>query len=130
SRSMGLVVDEYGNTVGLLTLHDLLEALVGEIGTDGAKKQDLSAVKREDGSWLLDGMLPVDEFVHVLELREEPEDSRDYATLGGFVMSRMERIPGPSDHFEWSDYRFEVLDMDGHRVDKVLVVSLSKPSTT
>lgn len=124
SRSMGLVVDEYGNTVGLLTLHDLLEALVGEIGTDGAKKQDLSAVKREDGSWLLDGMLPVDEFVHVLELREEPDDSRDYATLGGFVMSRMERIPGPGDHFDWSEFRFEVLDMDGHRVDKVLVTRL------
>lgn len=124
SRSMGLVIDEYGNTVGLLTLHDLLEALVGEIGTDGAKTQDSSAVQREDGSWLLDGMLPVDEFLHVLEIRDAPEDGRDYSTLGGFVMARMEHLPKAGDRFDWSDYRFEVLDMDGHRVDKVLVMKV------
>jgi putative hemolysin len=124
SRSLGLVVDEYGNTVGLITLHDLLEALVGEIGTDGAQKQDLSVVKRDDGSWLLDGMLPVDEFVHVLDLRDLPQDSRDYATLGGFVMARLGRIPSSGDHFTWSEFRFEVMDMDGHRVDKVLVSAL------
>lgn len=124
SRSLGLVVDEYGNTVGLITLHDLLEALVGEIGTDGAQKQDLSVVKRDDGSWLLDGMLPVDEFVHVLDLRDLPQDSRDYATLGGFVMAHLGRIPSSGDHFTWSEFRFEVMDMDGHRVDKVLVSAL------
>lgn len=121
SRSIGLVVDEYGNVVGLITLHDLLEALVGEIGTEGEPADDHSVVRRDDGTWLLDGMLPVDEFLHVLGIREAPEDSRDYSTLGGFVMSQMEQIPRPGDAFAWSGCRFEVLDMDGHRVDKVLV---------
>jgi putative hemolysin len=130
SRSMGLVIDEYGNTVGLLTLHDLLEALVGEIGTDGAKTQDSSAVQREDGSWLLDGMLPVDEFLHILEIRDAPEDERDYSTLGGFVMARIEHLPKAGDRFEWSDYRFEVLDMDGYRVDKVLAMKGSNSNDT
>jgi putative hemolysin len=120
SRSIGLVIDEYGNSVGLLTLHDLLEALVGELGTESSDG-DISAVQREDGSWLLDGMLPVDEFLHVLEIREAPEDARDYATLGGFVMARMEKIPTAGDRFTWSGHQFEVIDMDGHRVDKILV---------
>lgn len=121
SRTRGLVVDEYGNIVGMITLHDLLEALVGELRTEDTTAEDISAIQREDGSWLLDGMLPVDEFLHVLGIRDEPEDSRDYATLGGFVMARMDKIPTAGDIFEWSGNRFEVLDMDGHRVDKVLV---------
>ncbi|MGC4048113.1 MAG: hemolysin family protein [Armatimonas sp.] len=129
SRTRGLVVDEYGNIVGLITLHDLLEALVGELGTEETIESDPSAVQREDGSWLLDGMLPVDEFLHVLGIREAPEDARDYATLGGFVMARIDKIPTAGDTFEWSGTRFEVLDMDGHRVDKVLVSQLVEAST-
>lgn len=117
-----LVIDEYGGIQGLITLNDILEALVGDIPS----LQELSEpmlVRREDGSWLIDGALPVEEFKKVFQIAELPaEEMGEYQTLGGFVMMYMERIPSPTDHFEWGGLRFEVMDMDGHRVDKVLVM--------
>lgn len=127
-RHLALVVDEYGNVVGLVTLHDVLEGIVGEVpGVTGALGPDLSAVRREDGSWLLDGMLPVSEMVHLLDLKAAPEDADDYNTLGGFVMARLGHIPAVGERFAWGDLRFEVMDMDGHRVDKVLVTPAPAP---
>jgi putative hemolysin len=126
-RHLALVVDEYGNVVGLVTLHDVLEGIVGEVpGAAGALGPDLSAVRREDGSWLLDGMLPVSEMIHLLDLKAAPEDAEDYNTLGGFVMARLGHIPAVGERFAWADLRFEVMDMDGHRVDKVLVTPAQK----
>jgi len=117
-----LVVDEYGNVVGLITLHDVLEGIVGEVPSDAdIQGQDLSALQRDDGSWLLDGMLAVDEMRHLLGIRAVPEDAEQYNTLGGFVMARLGHIPSTGERFEWEKVRFEVLDMDGHRVDRVLV---------
>jgi len=119
------VVDEYGVVQGLLTPHDLLEAITGELQPGG--EAEAWATRREDGSWLLDGMIAVDEMRHLLGIKAEPTDDNQYNTLGGFVMARLGRIPSTGDRFEWEGAAFEVLDMDGHRVDRVLVTP-SSPS--
>lgn len=118
---MAIVVDEYGALQGVVSLNDILEAIVGDIPMPG-EPVDLEAVQREDGSWLLDGLLPVDELKDVLHIHKLPgEDKGYFHTLGGFVMMQIGRIPVTADRFEWQGLRFEVVDMDGHRVDKVLV---------
>jgi len=124
---VALIVDEYGTIDGMVTLTDVLEAIVGDIPAldiDGEPE----AVQREDGSWLLDGLMSTDELQMLLDLDELPNDSDEYDTLGGFLMAQLERVPAAGDTFEWHDFRFEVMDMDGHRVDKVLVVPM-KPAT-
>ncbi len=84
-------------------------------------------VQRDDGSWLVDGMLSVEEFKEALQIDEFPDDeSRTYQSMGGFMMTHLEKIPVSGDNFEWGEYRFEVVDMDGHRVDKLLVTPLNK----
>ena len=119
---IALVLDEYGSMQGLITLNDILEAIVGDIPSSDMPDEPM-IVKREDGSWLIDGMLPVEAFKKNFQLAELPnEETGEYQTLGGFVMMHMERIPKPTEHFEWDGLRFEVIDMDGHRVDKVLVM--------
>ena len=119
---VALVVDEYGVIQGLVTLNDVLVEIVGDVPSAG-ELEDPQAVQREDGSWLLDGMLPVDEFVELFDIDELRGDHQgSYQTLGGFVMTHLGRIPAAADHFEWEGMRFEVMDMDGNRVDKVLVV--------
>ena len=118
---IALVVDEYGGIEGLLTHHDILEAIAGDIPFDG-KPTDAKAHQRHDGSWLLDGMLSVDEFKDLFKLESLPGEKRDaYQTLGGFVFTRLGRIPSVADAFEWNGLRIEVVDMDGKRIDKVLV---------
>jgi putative hemolysin len=118
---LALVVDEYGAIQGLVTLNDILETLIGEIHPLGVPAEP-DAVRREDGSWLLDGMMPLDELKDLFGLTKFPqEEEGGYQTLGGLVMSRLGRIPKTADHFHWEGYRFEVVDMDGKRVDKVLV---------
>jgi putative hemolysin len=121
-EAMALIVDEYGDFDGIVTLHDILQALVGDIAEPG-EAEDQSAVRRDDGSWLIDGLLPIDDLKDTLGIRHLPEeDSGDFHTLGGFLMARMKRVPKVADHIEVDGWRFEVMDMDGHRVDKVLVV--------
>jgi putative hemolysin len=119
---VALVVDEYGILQGMVTLDDILEAIVGDI-PDPGEVIDLEIVEREDGSWLLDGMVPLDEFIEMFQIKT-PLDRRECncQTLGGFVMMVLGRIPSAGDCFEWDKLRFEVVDMDGLRVDKVLVV--------
>jgi putative hemolysin len=119
---IALVLNEYGSVQGLITLNDILEAIVGDIPSSDMPNEPM-IVKREDGSWLVDGMLPVEDFKKHFQLAALPsEEAGEYQTLGGFVMMHMERIPKPTEHFEWDGLRFEVMDMDGHRVDKVLVM--------
>lgn len=118
---LALVVDEYGGLQGLVTLNDLLESLVGEISSQD-KPGESQAILREDGSWLVDGMMPVDEFKETFRLeRLGEEESGHFQTLGGFVMMQMGRVPKVAEYFEWEGLRFEVVDMDGKRVDKVLI---------
>jgi putative hemolysin len=119
---IALVTDEYGSIQGVVTIHDIMEAIVGGIPS-AERPPEGPAVRREDGSWLLDGMLPVDEFHDLLHVAGNlPGEERGYyQTLGGFVMMYLERTPEAGDRFTWNGLGFEVLDMDGHRVDKVLV---------
>jgi putative hemolysin len=116
-REMVLVVDEFGVVQGLLTLADILEEIVG------AFEGEPQATQRQDGSWLLDGMLPNDELKELFNLRRLPEEE-EYETLGGFVMLQLGRIPQAADIFEWNGLRFEVMDMHGKRVDKILVSTI------
>jgi putative hemolysin len=119
---IALVVDEYGVIQGLVTLNDIMSEIVGDVASND-DEENPQAVQREDGSWLLDGMLPVDEFLELFEMEElQFEERGSYQTLGGFVITHLGRIPAAADHFQWQGMRFEVMDMDGNRVDKVLVV--------
>ena len=117
------VVDEYGEVQGMITVRDVLEAITGEFTTpsDG----DSWAVQREDGSWLFDGLIPVPELKDRLDLKELPEEDRGrYNTLAGMVMLLLGRLPRTTDSVEWGGWRFEVVDLDGKRVDKVLASRL------
>lgn len=126
SSHMALVVDEYGGLQGLVTLHDILAAVVGDVPTAGEMVEP-RAVQRDDGSWLLDGSLPVDELQDRLNIGQLPSvEGGTYQTLGGFIMAQLGRVPTISEHFVWNRWRFEVIDMDGHRVDKVLVTPVQQ----
>ncbi|MGM3308170.1 hemolysin family protein [Anabaena sp. WFMT] len=119
---MALVVDEYGVIQGLVTLNDIMSEIVGDVPAEPGQEEP-QAVQREDGSWLVDGMLGIEEFLDLFGLEELGTEERgNYQTLGGFVITHLGRIPAAADHFEWDGMRFEVMDMDGNRVDKVLVV--------
>ena len=119
-----IVVDEYGDVQGMVTLHDVLEAITGEFHT--SNREDSWAVQREDGSWLLDGMLAIPELKDILELRTVVEEERGrYHTLAGMLMQLLGRVPAETDHVEWEKWRFEIVDMDGQRIDKVLATALA-----
>jgi putative hemolysin len=119
---IALVVDEYGVIQGLVTLNDIMSEIVGDVPAQPGQEEP-QAVRREDGSWLVDGMLPVEEFFELFDVEElETEARGNYQTLGGLVITNLGRIPTAADHFEWQGMRIEVMDMDGNRVDKVLVV--------
>ncbi len=123
---MALVVDEYGAFEGVLTLHDILQTLVGDIVVPG-EAGPAAVVLREDGSWLVDGMLPIDEVRDLTGLVAIPgAESGDFHTLGGFVMARVNRIPAVGDRVEVDGYGFEVVTMDGRRVDRVLITPPKK----
>lgn len=116
---MVFVVDEYGEVQGVITLRDVLEAITGEFVTE--KQDDSWAVRREDGSWLIDGLIPVPELKDRLELKELPDEDRGrYNTLAGMIMLLLGRLPDTADSVEWRGWKFEVVDLDGKRVDKVL----------
>ncbi len=119
---MLIVVDEFGSVQGLLTISDILEEIVGEI-EDGEPQ----ATQRQDGSWLLDGMIEIEDFKEIFNIRYMPDED-EYETLGGFLMTQLGRVPMTADRVEWNGLHFEIMDMDGNRVDKVLVVSQIKKS--
>lgn len=120
------VVDEYGAVQGVITERDLLEAITGEFGAPS--DDDAWAVRRDDGSWLLDGLIPVPEIKDRLELKELPEEERGrYNTLAGMIMLLLGRLPRTADAVEWDNWRFEVVDLDGKRVDKVLASRIETP---
>lgn len=126
-HSMAFVVDEFGEVVGMLTLQDLLEVLAGEFGP--VNSEDTAAFLRPDGSWILDGLLATQEFVERLRLDSLPEgENPPYQTLSGMIMLLLEHVPAVGDVCEWEGWRFEVMDLDGKRVDKVLATRIS--STT
>ena len=116
---VALVVDEYGDVKGLVTLHDLMEALTGELSP--SHPDDSWAVQRQDGSWLLDGRTPIPELKNLLALRTVPEEARArYHTVSGMFIALLGQIPATASFVDWEGWRFEVVDMDGHRIDKIL----------
>ena len=120
------VVDEYGAVQGVITERDLLEAITGEFGAPAS--EDSWAVRRENGSWLMDGLIPVPEFKDRLDLKDLPEEDRGrYNTLAGMIMLLLGRLPRTADYVVWAGWRFEVVDLDGKRVDKVLVERTEPP---
>jgi putative hemolysin len=124
-EAMALVVDEYGDLEGLLTLHDILQALVGELpgGDDG----DPRIIHRDDGSWLFDGMVALDEIKQALRVAHLPGEDPDFHTLGGYLMAQLNRVPMVADRIIAGGYRFEIVEMDGRRVDRVLVAPATAP---
>ncbi|MBK7791218.1 MAG: HlyC/CorC family transporter [Betaproteobacteria bacterium] len=121
-QTMALVVNEFGDTVGLATLNDVMEALVGDIAT-AEDENDRDVVQRDDSSWLIDGSVTVERFKDVLDIDQAlPEQELEsYQTIGGFAMLMLDRVPRVADKFDWDDLTFEIVDMDGNRVDKLLV---------
>jgi len=115
------VIDEYGEVLGIVTLRDLLEAITGDFAPQHG--EDQWAVARDDGSWLIDGMIPTPELKDLLALKAVPEEER-YHTLSGMLMVLLGRLPQTADRVAWERWRFEVVDMDGKRVDKVLATRL------
>jgi putative hemolysin len=119
---LALVVDEYGDVEGLVTLNDVLGAVVGQGAAPVPATQTQPVTRREDGSWLIDGALATDDLRELLGLAELPaEDEHDFNTVAGMVVACFGRIPQAGEHFDWRDWRFEVVDLDGARVDKILI---------
>lgn len=124
-RHMALIIDEYGGLQGLMTIHDILEAVIGEV----SMISEPNIVQRADGSWLVDGMLSIHEFKDAFDIQSLPdEESGAFQTIGGFIMMYLHRIPKVGDHFDAGRYSYEVVDMDGLRVDKILVKQIKETS--
>jgi putative hemolysin len=121
---MAVVVDEYGSLEGIVTQTDILEAIAGDLPErDPAAAQEV--VRRDDGSYLLDGAIDIDDAIQVLALPKLDEDEEgEFDTLAGLVLARLKRVPAAGDHFTWGGWRFEVVDMDGRRIDKVLAAKV------
>jgi putative hemolysin len=124
---LALVVDEYGDIQGMVTLADVMSVLVGDVSVSG-EAQPPDAVRREDGSWLIDGGVSLGRFRELLAFAAPfpNEAEASYHTLAGFVLHQLGYIPKPSEHFTWEGYRFEVMDMDGNRIDRLLVSSAAQ----
>lgn len=122
-----MVIDEYGGLLGMVTLFDVLESIVGEIPS-ADEEEDSEIIEREDGSFLLDGLLPIDQLKELIDVDALPEEEKvGYQTVGGFVMNQLGTIPSPGQHFHWMNFRFEIMDMDDRRVDKVLLSKYDSP---
>ena len=118
---IAMVVDEYGVIQGLVTMHDLFEEIFGDITDFNEEPEEPQIIQREDGSWLLDGMLSIEELLDQFDIPESAVDRGNYHTLGGFAIMQLGKIPTSGEYFIWRKLRFEIVDMDGKRVDKVLV---------
>ena len=114
------IVDEYGTLEGMVTLTDILEAIVGEIPQPDV--MDYEVIEREDGSFLIDAQIPFYDFLTRFDKAAwMNEGEHEFDTLAGFILHELERIPHAGDKFDWKGFHFEIIDMDGHRIDKVLV---------
>ncbi len=121
-QHLAIVIDEYGGMEGLVTMQDILEEIVGDV-----EETPPEAIRREDGSWLVDGLISVDDFKELFSVEYLPGEHDNYTTLGGFVMAQLGFIPKAGDQFDWTKLHFEVMDMDSNRVDKVLVSEVAPP---
>ena len=123
---MGIILDEYGSVMGIITLNDILDALVGDISMDDEFEYDV--FEREDGSFLVDASLPFDDFLNQFEIViNNRKEYTGFDTLGGFALHILQEIPDTGDTFEWEDYEFEIIDMDKNRIDKILLKKKGNP---
>ena len=114
------IVDEYGTLQGIITLNDIMEAIVGDISE--IHEDDYEITQREDGSYLIDAQIPYYDFLSYFNKTEwKDEGGQEFDTLAGFILYHLERIPATGDKMEWKGFGFEIIDMDGHRIDKLLV---------
>jgi putative hemolysin len=116
---MALVVDEYGSFEGIVTTTDILAAIAGEFPEDEGDAES-TVVRRDDGSWLIDGGIDIDQLERLLN-RRDLKSNEDYHTLAGFLLWEFGHLPKVGEHFDWKNLRFEVVDMDGRRIDRVLI---------
>jgi putative hemolysin len=124
ASQLAIVIDEYGGVEGLVTSGDIMSSIVGDI-PEPDEEYESGAIQREDGTWLIDGMYSIEEFQELFDIDTMPEANEGYyQTVGGFVMASLGQVPEPGNHFHWGGLRLEVVDMDGRRVDKVLVTRL------
>lgn len=122
------IVDEYGSVQGLMTLNDILEAIVGDIPQEEDEAYEI--IERADGSYLIDAQIPFYDFLSKFDKTEWMEKwEQDFNTLAGFIIHHLERIPKTGDTLEWESFTFEIVDMDNHRIDKVLVTSSEQLAT-
>jgi putative hemolysin len=119
TSKMAFVIDEYGGVLGIVTMQDLLEAITGQFTQAG---QVMSwGTMRADGSWLLEGTVPIHELKDMLDIRQLPEEERDqYSSLSGMFLLLHDAVPKEGDSVIWAGWRFEIVDMDGNAIDKVL----------
>src|SRR5690606_12751042 len=116
---MAVIIDEYGTLQGIATMTDIVSALAGDVATAN-EEEEPDAVQRDDGSWLMAGAMGIDD-VERLTGRRGMRENEEYHTLAGFILSRLDHVPTVAESFEWNGTRFEIVDMDGHRIDRVLV---------
>jgi putative hemolysin len=126
---LAIVIDEHVEVQGIITLTDLLQAVVGDLRSPGGDSR-AQIVRRQDGSWLVDGALPISDLLEHLDVRELPGEEDGFTTVGGYVFANLGRIPSAGDQFSVDNWRFEVVDMDGYRVDKVLISTLPDKAET
>lgn len=127
-QSLALVVDEYGDISGMVTVNDLLGAVIGRVQSGDAQDADAQIVTRDDGTLLVDGGLPVHELRELIGGRLPDEDDADYHTAAGMLISQFGRIPSTGEHLDWAGWRIEVIDLDGPRIDKLLLQKLPEPA--
>lgn len=129
NKDFAIVLDEYGGFSGMITPFEILEELVGDVVSTGEDEED-EVTHREDGSWSFDAQIDIDEFKEELGIRELPDEDRvGYQTLGGFILSRIGRIPKIGDTFDWGGFHFEIVDMDNRRIDRVFVTRMNPADT-
>lgn len=122
---IALVTDEYGGIQGMITLHDVLESIVGDVPTTGSIASETQILQRKDGSWLIDGMLPIDEFKEHFSIDTLPDEEKGaYRTVGGFCMRQLGSIPRVGDSFTWTKLQIKIIKMDGRRVEKALITEV------
>lgn len=125
-KFVALVADEFGGISGLVSLHDIMEAIIGELPSESERLKP-TAKRRDDGSWLVDGMLDAEEFERLVPgFKLHPKLQRDYQTFAGFIMKHLGHLPHEGEIFPLHGYNVEIIDMDGHRVDKVLLMPLNQ----
>jgi len=121
------VVDEYGDIQGVVTVTDVMGAVLGRLQSGEPDDEEALVVQREDGSYLIDGALSIEELRELMGVSEFPdEEEHDYHTAAGMTIAHFGRIPNVGEHFDWHDWRIEVVDLDGPRVDKLLLQQLTQ----